>query len=200
MGILERFTKNLVLSKEQSKRIEMTKKGFAFCNALDEKGIKYDYCIRHKEVTSCVDYSRWNAYLGDNYAVAKHLLIQERKGEKKKYLVITDSSKQVDLRSLKDKLACRKLEFVSPDDMYDLIRSTPGNVSIFNMMYDEKKEIEIIIDEDLLNADYIAFHPLYNGMSIFIKPKECFSFLKTINREAHVINIPLKEKEKVLRK
>ena len=34
--------------------------------------------------------------LGDDYAVGKHLLVQERKGEKKKYLVITDSSKQVD--------------------------------------------------------------------------------------------------------
>ena len=197
LGMYDKLSKSFVLSKEESHRIEMTKKAVKFCNTLERKGIQYDYCIRHKEATGCVDYSRWNDYLGDDYAVGKHLLVQERKGEKKKYLVITDSSKQVDLKSLKEELDCRKLEFVSPSDMESLINATPGNVSIFNLIYDENKEIELIIDEDLLEADEIAFHPLYNGMSIFMPLHECFYFLATIGRSAEVMTIPEKEKSLV---
>ena len=198
LGMYDKLSKSFRLSKEESHRIEMTKKAVKFCDTLERKGIQYDYCIRHKEATGCVDYSRWNDYLGDDYAVGKHLLVQERKGEKKKYLVITDSSKQVDLKALKEELDCRKLEFVSPSDMESLINATPGNVSIFNMMYDENKEIKLIIDEDLMNASEVAFHPLYNGMSIFMPLSECFNFLATIGRSAEVMAIPVKNEEKVL--
>ena len=198
LGMYDKLSKSFRLSKEESHRIEMTKKAVKFCDTLERKGIQYDYCIRHKEATGCVDYSRWNDYLGDDYAVGKHLLVQERKGEKKKYLVITDSSKQVDLKALKEELDCRKLEFVSPSDMESLINATPGNVSIFNMMYDENKEIKLIIDEDLLEASEVAFHPLYNGMSIFMPLSECFNFLATIGRSAEVMAIPVKNEEKVL--
>lgn len=198
LGMYDKLSKSFRLSKEESHRIEMTKKAVKFCDTLERKGIQYDYCIRHKEATGCVDYSRWNDYLGDDYAVGKHLLVQERKGEKKKYLVITDSSKQVDLKALKEELDCRKLEFVSPSDMESLINATPGNVSIFNMMYDENKEIKLIIDEDLMNASEVAFHPLYNGMSIFMPLSECFNFLATIGRSAEVMTIPVKNEEKVL--
>ena len=198
LGMYDKLSKSFRLSKEESHRIEMTKKAVKFCDTLERKGIQYDYCIRHKEATGCVDYSRWNDYLGDDYAVGKHLLVQERKGEKKKYLVITDSSKQVDLKALKEELDCRKLEFVSPSDMENLINATPGNVSIFNMMYDENKEIKLIIDEDLLEASEVAFHPLYNGMSIFMPLSECFNFLATIGRSAEVMAIPAKSEEKVL--
>ena len=173
-------------------------KAFEFCDSLKKRGIQYEYCIRHKEATGCVDYSRWEDYLDENYAVGKHLLVQERKGNKNKYLVITDSSKQVDLKALKEELSCHKLEFVSPVDMENLINATPGNVSIFNMIYDENKEIKLIIDEDLLETSEVAFHPLYNGMSIFMPLSECFKFLNTIGREAKVMSIPVKKEEKVL--
>ena len=197
-GMVDKVSQSFQLTEEESHRIEMTKKAFQFCDTLERRGIQYDYCIRHKEVTGCVDYSRWSYYLGENYAVGKHLLVQERKGEKKKYLVITDSSKQVDLKSLKEELDCRKLEFISPRDMESLINATPGNISIFNMIYDENREIQLIIDEDLLEADEIAFHPLYNGMSIFMPLSECFCFLATIGRSADVLPIPTKGEEKVL--
>ncbi len=197
MGMLDKLSNSYTLSKEESHRIEMTKKAFQFCDTLERKGVQYDYCIRHKEETGCVDYSRWNDYLGDDYAVGKHLFVQERKGDKNKYLVITDSSKQVDLKALKEELDCRKLEFVSPSDMENLIKATPGNVSIFNMRYDKNKEIQLIIDEDLQDANEVAFHPLYNGMSIFMPMTECFKYLEIIGREAKVMRIPEKEKSLV---
>ena len=197
-GFVDKLATDFVLSKEQSHKIAKTKKAFKFCNELEKKGINYDYCIRHKEAVGCVDYSRWNSYLGDDYAVGKHLFVREKKGEKK-YLIVTNSSKQIDLSKLKEILGCRKLEFVSPDEMEDLIKATPGNVSIFNMMYDYNKDVELIMDEELFNVSKVAFHPLYNGMSIFMSLDECFSFLATIGRDATILSLPSKSKQYVRR-
>lgn len=185
---------NIVLSESESHRIEMTQRAVNFCDFLESKGISYDYCFKHPEVSGCVDYHEFDKYLGDDYFVGKHLLLQERKGDKNKYLVIADSSKKLDFNALREKLDCRKLEFVKEEDMESLIHTTPGNVSIFNMIYDVNKEIQVVIDQDLLNASEVAFHPLYNGMSIFMKPEQCFKFLSFIDREAMVIPIESKEK------
>ena len=198
LGMIDKLSKSFRLSKEESHRIEMTKEAFQFCKKLEKRGIHFDRCIRHEETTGCVDYSRWSYCLGDDYAVGKHLFVQERKGDKNKYLVITNSSKQVDLKALKEELSCRKLEFVSPSDMENLIKATPGNVSIFNMMYDVNNEIQLVIDQDLLDASEVAFHPLYNGMSIFMKPDQCFKFLSYIDKEALII--PIESRGKVLQK
>lgn len=189
---------DVILSREQSHKIEMTKKAMQFCDFLESRGIYYDYCFRHPEVTGCVDYQRFNSYLDDDYFVGKHLLLQERKGNKNKYLVITDSSKQVDFNDLREKLSCRKLEFIGEEDMKSLIHTTPGNISIFNMMYDVNNEIQLVIDQDLLDASEVAFHPLYNGMSIFMKPDQCFKFLSYIDKEALII--PIESRGKVLQK
>lgn len=184
------------LSRGDSHRIEMTHKALDFCDFLGKKGIHLDYCINHPEAVGCVDYHLYDSFLGSNYFVGKHLLLQERKGDKKKFLVVTSSSKSVDLGSLKEGLGCRKLEFVGVDEMQSLIHTSPGNVSIFNMMADKNREVQIVIDEDLLQASDVAFHPLYNGMSVFMRPDECFKFLSVIDREAIVM--PIAEKAKVL--
>ena len=185
------------LSVAESHRIEMTYKAMNFCDWLIKQCIQLDYCVNHPEAIGCVDYHAYDSYLGD-YAIGKHLLLQERKGKHHKFLVVTDSAKRVDLNILREGLSCNKLEFVGEEEMQSLINTTPGNISIFNMIYDNNREIQLVIDEDLLQAQEIAFHPLYNGMSVFMKPAECFKFLSYINRDA--IIMPIAEKKKVLQK
>jgi len=179
-------------------------KAKVFCQDLKEKGIDYSFFIRHPEVLGCDEsrkyYQYYFDYIGEDYGVGKHLFIQERKGQKRKYLVIVDDSKTVDLKVLKEKLESSKLEFVKEDMMLDLLDTTPGNVSLFNIQFDKNEEVQLIIDQELLEKELIAFHPLYNGMSIFITPDMVFRYLSSIGRSASIIDIPCKEKEYVLEK
>lgn len=174
-------------------RYKKIEKALSFCEYLDRHGVHFDRCIKHQIVSGCNDstlyYERFQAYLFDEYVICKNLFVQERKGNKRKFLIITDSRKRVDLTSLKEVIDSKKLEFVHEDTMKDLLHTTPGNVSIFNIVYDSDKRIELIIDEDLLRANELSFHPLYNEMSIFLKPAECLKFLKLIDREATILPI-----------
>lgn len=177
----------------QYERYRKINKALDFCHYLDRHGVHFDRCIKHRVVAGCEEsilyYERFQDYLFDEYAVCKNLFVQERKGDKRKFLIITDSNKRVDLKSLKEMMDSKKLEFVCEDTMKSLLHTTPGNVSLFNIIYDEDEKVDLIIDEDLLKASELAFHPLYNEMSIFLKPRECLKFLKLIGREATFLPI-----------
>lgn len=188
--------------KDEYRRFMMMDMAYKFLHFLDSKGIHYDRCIKHKIVKGCDDsnlyYKRFEEYLENTYTICKNLLVQERKGEKRKFLIITDSRKKVNLSDLKDQIETKKLGFVGEEDMKRLLHTTPGNVSLFNVISDKAKKVNIIIDEELLFKDSLAFHPLYNEMSVFLKPKECLKFLATIDRTATIL--PISEKQIPLQK
>ena len=174
-----------------------------FCNYLTDNNINYDICIKHREPTSCLEskkyYERFDTYLQKDYVVFKNLLVRERNGLKRKFLLITDSDKKIDLKKLRTTLEkigisdCKKLEFSDEEELLKLLNTTKGNVSIFNIWFDKLNEVNIILDEDILNSSMLAFHPLYNGMSMFLSPGECFKFLELINRKAEIIKMPEKD-------
>ena len=163
------------------------------CDYLNRYGISYERIIRHKRPLSCDDsikyYQRFSYYLPDNYKVCKNLLIHESKGDRV-FLVIVDANKQIDLKLLRELLDSRKLEFSCEEDMKRLIHTEPGNVSLFNIMFDSKGLVSLIIDIDLLDSEYLVFHPLCNRMSIFMKTSECLKFMDIINHEYEKVNVP----------
>lgn len=208
MNQLDRFKryafllkKMRILSKESLEKLAKIQKAQQFCQYLLTNGIAYDFLIKHEEVRSCLEssdyYKQFEDYIGVDYIVCKNLLLKERKGEKKKYLLITDSLKKVDLSSVKNTLGSKKLEFVSEEEMQQLIAATPGNVSLFSLINDLSGEVELVIDKELLGATDLVFHPLYNGMSVFLAPQECFKFLNLIGREAIITPIPEKEEKQI---
>lgn len=188
------------LDRDTMTNIEGISKAQQFCSYLQENNIDYKICIKHPLTGGCNEsetyYKRFNDYLDFDYSICKHILVQERKGDKRVYLIIVDKDKKVDLNALKDILEARKLEFVSEYDMKELLDTNPGNVSIFNLVSDSENKVNLIMDLNLLNYDYLAFHPLYNGMTLFLRPKDAFKFLSIIKRDNQLIDIPEK-KEKV---
>ena len=185
-------------------KINRIKVGKDFCQELESKGISYSWCIKHPEVLGCSEsreyYQRFQEYLGDDYSICKHLVVHERKGAKRNFLIIVDDQKSVDLKALKERLECSKLEFVSSEELQQLLHTTPGNVSLFHMKFDTEHKINLIIDKELLAQNVLAFHPLYNGMSLFLTPVSALEYLETIDRKACIIDIPSKKQEQVLEK
>lgn len=180
---------------ERLNRIINAKK---MCEELSRYGIEYEWCIKHPEVLGCDDsrkyYKRYETYIGNNYCICKNLLIQERKGTKRHFLIILPDDKLIDLKEEKARLKTSKLEFASIDKMYTLLNTTPGNVSIFNILYDKENVVELLLDKDIFKSKLVAFHPLYNGMSVFIKPEDIFTFLISCHKKYQIEEIAEKPK------
>ncbi len=118
------------------------------------------------------------------------MVLRERKGEKRYFLIVTEEDKSVDLKKLKEQLGCGKLEFAKEEDLETLLKTYPGNVSIFHLLYETEKKVNLVLDQDLLQYPLLAFHPLYNGMSLFLEPGEVLKFLEKIDRVAGIQEIP----------
>lgn len=185
--------------QEELKRIE---KGKLFCEYLVQLGVEYAWCIRHKKVMGCSEseryYERFLSYIGEDYCIGKNLLLQERKGEKRIFLLVVPSDKQVDLKDFGRRMETRKLEFVSSEKMEEVLHTEPGNVSVFHLLYDREKQVHLVLDEELCKYSLLAFHPLYNGLSVFLKPEELFKFLDYFQIEYRVDSITGKTYQKCL--
>lgn len=188
---------DLVISQVEEKKLGM-KKTQKLCDFLLEKNIPYELCVRHKEVGSCSDsvriYERFQSYLDGDYSICKNLLLHEKKKERA-FLVITEDRKYINMARLKEKLSSGGLRPATEEEMSELLGTYYGNVSLFNIQNDEENQVELVIDQDLLEKDYLAFHPNYNGASIFLKPSKVVSYLNVIDREAKFIDIPVKEEK-----
>lgn len=170
------------------------KEGRKFCKYLEDSEIIYQYCIKHPEVLGCSEsklyYQRFQTYIGQNYSICKHLVLRERKGEKRYYLIVTEEEANIDLKKLREQIGCGKLEFAKLDDLERLLKTYPGNVSIFHLLYETEKRVNLIMDRRLLQYPLLAFHPLYNGMSLFLEPGQVLKFLEKINQEFKLEEIP----------
>lgn len=198
------FNKIHLCTSNEQKKIKQIKIGQNFCQELEAKGISYSWCIKHPEVLGCNQsrkyYQRYQEYLGSDYSICKHLVVHERKGQKRVFLIIVDDEKSVDLKELKEQIGCSKLEFVSNSELDDLLHTVPGNVSLFHMKFDIECKVNLIMDKELLEKSLVAFHPLYNGMSLFLTPDNALKYLNAIHRVATIMDIPSKNKEYVLEK
>ncbi len=100
-------------------------------------------------------------------AHCKNLFLRNKKGNRH-YLVIIESSKQADLKSLGHKIGEDRLSLASEKRLMSYLGLEAGAVSPFGLINDSQKEVEVIIDADLQMAGKVNFHPNVNTATVGI--------------------------------
>ncbi len=106
----------------------------------------------------------------------KNLFLRNKKGNRH-YLVILECSKNADLRKLNKNLGEDRLSFASPDRLNRILGLEPGAVSPFGLINDSRKEVIVIIDQDMKKAERVNFHPNVNTATIGISTADFEKFL-----------------------
>lgn len=119
---------------------------------------------------------------------SKNLFLRNRKG-KKHYLVIFEGSKQVNLKELSNQLNESNLSFASPERLMKYLQLTPGSVSPFGLIHDENKEVEVIVDNDLLKSDNQGFHPNTNTSTLEISTGDFKKFLQQTGNKVTYLDL-----------
>ncbi|OGD29966.1 MAG: aminoacyl-tRNA deacylase [Candidatus Aminicenantes bacterium RBG_13_63_10] len=109
-------------------------------------------------------------------AHCKNLFLRNKKGNRH-YLVILLSRKQADLRGLNEKLDEDRLSFGSPDRLKKYLGLEPGSVSPFGLINDVRKEVIVIVDQDLRQEARVNFHPNVNTSTVGIRTADFEKFL-----------------------
>jgi Ala-tRNA(Pro) deacylase len=107
----------------------------------------------------------------------KNLFFRNHKGNKH-YLVIFEHRQQLAIRDLELKLKQGKLSFASEKRLAKFLGVKPGSVSLFGLINDEKNQVFVFLDQNLLNSTFLSFHPNDNTASLKISQADFRKFLK----------------------
>lgn len=106
----------------------------------------------------------------------KNLFLRNKKATRH-YLLIMEQSKKAELKALAQRLGEERLSFASDERLMRYLGLEAGAVSPFGLINDKQREVLVLIDEDVLGADMIYFHPNVNTATIGLSYTDFEKFL-----------------------
>jgi Ala-tRNA(Pro) deacylase len=122
-------------------------------------------------------------------AKTKSLFLRDAKGLRH-FLVIVKGEKRVDLKALPDLLESNRLRFGSQERLKKYLGVDPGSVSLFAIVNDTDKAVELIIDSTLWESDAFQFHPLVNTSTLVISRDNIRRFIDKTGHDAQILDVP----------
>ena len=119
----------------------------------------------------------------------KNLFLRDRKG-RRHFLVVVGYEKAVGLKPLASLLGVSKLGFASPARLQCYLSVEPGAVSILGVMNDLNREVEVVVDRELWEAEAFACHPLVNTSTLVISRVGLIRFLEATGHQVQVLDVP----------
>lgn len=152
---------------------------------LNKLNISFEY-YEHPEAPTIEIASKF--YRGEGTTLCKNLFFRNHKGNRH-YLVIMKSTSQMDIHAIEKQLHQGKLSFASPERMMKYLGVKPGSVSLFTLVNDVNHEVTLFVDENLMNAEKVAFHPNDNRASLVISNADMIKFIENIGNNYEVLKI-----------
>ncbi|MBR1443653.1 MAG: prolyl-tRNA synthetase associated domain-containing protein [Firmicutes bacterium] len=161
---------------DADKREEREKRVY---DMLDRIGIEY-MRADHSKADTMEDCEEIGKALG--VEICKNLFLCNRQ-KTKFYLLMMPDKKPFKTKELSAQINSARLSFASEEDMLKYLDIKPGSVSVMGLMNDKENNVRLLIDEDLLNDEYIGCHPCVNTSSM--KIKTCDITGKFLNEVGH---------------
>ena len=77
-----------------------------------------------------------------------------------------------------------RLSFAPKEYMEEYLGLTPGSVSVMGLMNDKENKVQLLVDQDVLDSEYVGCHPCINTSSIRMKTRDVFGkFLEEIHHD-----------------
>ena len=106
------------------------------------------------------------------------------------YLVMMPGDKPFKTKEVSGQIGCARLSFAGPEEMLEYLDIEPGSVSVMGLMNDKNNMVRLLVDEDILDGEYIGCHPCVNTSSLRLKTKDVFGpVLKAMNHDMTVIKL-----------
>lgn len=135
---------------------------------LDQLGVEYER-IDHEPAMTMEDCKEVDQLL--EAVICKNLFLCNRQ-KTAFYLLMIPDTKVFHTKDLSAQIGSARLSFAKPEYMEEFLDITPGSVSVMGLMNDKERRVQLLVDEDVLNGEYIGCHPCINTSSIRFKVKD----------------------------
>lgn len=105
------------------------------------------------------------------------------------YLVIMDDQKRLDMDKIKEVTGEKRIKMASGNSLMEKMNLPAGVVSVFGLLNNKEKDIQVYFDEEITKETRMSFHPNVNTKTIFVNTSDIFKFLQSINFNYSIIDI-----------
>ena len=107
------------------------------------------------------------------------------------YLLMIREDKKFKTKDISKQINSSRLSFAPEEKMLEYLDITPGSVSVLGLMNDKEKQVQLLVDEDVLRSEYFGCHPCVNTSSLRVKTEDIFEkFLQAVNHEYITVQLP----------
>ena len=154
---------------------------------LDSLGISYER-VDHEEAMTMEVCAAIDEVL--EATICKNLLLCNRQGTAF-YLLMLPGSKVFKTSVLSKQIGSSRLSFASSEAMEQFLDITPGSVSVMGLMNDKENRVQLIMDKDVLQGEYISCHPCINTSSLRFKTADLMEkILPAVKHEPIFVDLP----------
>lgn len=153
---------------------------------LDRLGIEYERVDHEAAMTmeACLEVDQ---VLG--VKMCKNLFLCNRQ-KTSFYLLMMPGDKVFKTKELSAQIGSARLSFASEEYMVEYLDLYPGAVSVMGLMNDKENKVQLLIDEEVLNEEYVGCHPCVNTASLKIRTEDLVkNYLPAVHHEMRVVNL-----------
>ena len=161
-------------------------KEIAVYDMLDSLGIPYTR-IDHEAIFTIEGCNRIDHVLGIH--LCKNIFLCNSQ-KTKFYLLLMPGEKRFVTRDFCRQIESPRLSFAPSEYMEEYLDITPGSVSVMGLMNDKEHHVQLVIDKDVLQEEYLAFHPCINTSSMRIAMTDLLEkFLPAVGHDYMTVDL-----------
>ena len=153
---------------------------------LDRLGISYER-IDHEaamDMEACQEIDRALAA-----TICKNLFLCNRQ-QTNFYLLMMPDTKNFKTKEISSQIHSARLSFGSGEKMEEFLDILPGSLSVMGLMNDHENRVQLLVDEEILQSEYVGCHPCVNTASLKIRTQDVFGvFLPAVHHDWQTVHL-----------
>ncbi len=156
-------------------------------DALEELNIPFTR-VDHEAIYTIEGCNEVDELLG--ITICKNLFLCNSQ-KTKFYLLLMPGEKRFVTKEFCKQISSPRLSFAPAEYMEEYLDITPGSVSVLGLMNDKEKQVQLVIDRDVLKEAYLGCHPCINTTSMRLAMKDLLEkFLPYTEHEYWEVDLP----------
>ncbi|WP_105206611.1 YbaK/EbsC family protein, partial [Streptococcus suis] len=105
------------------------------------------------------------------------------------YLLIMDDQKQLDMDQFRDLVGANRIRMASSESLMEKMHLPAGVVSVFGLLQNVDKDIQVYFDKEILSESILTFHPNVNTKTIFVRTEDVLRFVEELGFSATIVDL-----------
>ncbi|MHC3511860.1 prolyl-tRNA synthetase associated domain-containing protein [Streptococcus suis] len=150
---------------------------------LEKLGIDYSIVEHPPALTT----EEADSYIEDLEGVWTKSMFLTNKKKTAFYLLIMDDNKQLDMDRFRDLVGANRIRMASSDSLMEKMHLPAGVVSVFGLLHNVDKDVQVYFDKEILTEPILTFHPNGNTKTIFVKTEDVLRFVEEAGFSVNIV-------------